>query len=169
LDTLVRENAGKNCVELLVKALAAPSEPQASEHPSKEMMDVWTHIGNVIDNWEQLPNDIRMDTGFDRLDKALSGLYHALRQPQASEPEETQEDDAPVKGPPVSTGINKCRACGGTERWCSVYTSCPLNKGGEHDMKQYCIVVKGHQFKHQFVYNGDRPGKHCLYCQMEEK
>jgi len=30
-----------------------------------------------------------------------------------------------------------CRACGQGERWCSVYTSCSLNKGKEHDLTFY--------------------------------
>ena len=28
-----------------------------------------------------------------------------------------------------------CRACGNSNKWCSVYTGCPLNKGKEHNLK----------------------------------
>ena len=29
-----------------------------------------------------------------------------------------------------------CRICGHDERWCKIYTGCPLNKGKEHQMDQ---------------------------------
>lgn len=35
-------------------------------------------IGNVLDHWEQLPNDFRSDPTFDALDKALQKLYNAI-------------------------------------------------------------------------------------------
>jgi hypothetical protein len=31
-----------------------------------------------------------------------------------------------------------------------------------------CIVVKGKQFKHQFVYNAVDEGRHCIFCGVEE-
>ena len=39
-------------------------------------------IGNVLDHWEQLPNDIRSDPGFTALDKCLEKLYRAQRTQQ---------------------------------------------------------------------------------------
>jgi len=57
-----------------------------------------------------------------------------------------------------------CRACGQNGVWCSVYTSCPLNKGNAHDMKRVCITVKGKLFKHCFVYTGIGDERHCTYC-----
>lgn len=62
----------------------------------------------------------------------------------------------------------KCRACGQDGTWCSVYTSCPLNKGGAHKMERRCITVKGKQLKHQFVYDGPRDGRHCIFCGDKE-
>jgi len=29
-----------------------------------------------------------------------------------------------------------CRACGNSVVWCSVYTSCPLNKGKAHSFRE---------------------------------
>ena len=50
--------------------------------------------------------------------------------------------------------------------WCRVYTSCPLNKGKEHDMKRVCITVKkGHPpLKHCYIYTGLGNQKRCTYC-----
>lgn len=36
----------------------------------------------------------------------------------------------------------QCRACGHDGNWCSVYTSCPLNKGKKHDMKVISVFVE---------------------------
>jgi len=57
-----------------------------------------------------------------------------------------------------------CKACGQPGRWCSVYTSCSLNKGNAHDMKRVCITVKGKLFKHQFVYSGVGDERHYIFC-----
>lgn len=38
-------------------------------------------IGNVIDRWDQIPNDIRSDPGFEELENALQKLYNiAIRE-----------------------------------------------------------------------------------------
>jgi hypothetical protein len=63
----------------------------------------------------------------------------------------------------------KCRACGQDGVWCSVYTSCPLNKGGEHQMETACITVKGRQFEHSFDYSGAGDDRHCLFCRIDER
>lgn len=34
-------------------------------------------IGNVLVRWEQLPNDVRTDPGFEELDRALRALWDA--------------------------------------------------------------------------------------------
>ena len=61
-----------------------------------------------------------------------------------------------------------CRACGQDGIWCSVYTSCPLNRGNEHSMKRVCLRLKRHgrviQMTHCFVYDGPGDGRHCVYC-----
>jgi hypothetical protein len=33
---------------------------------------------------------------------------------------------------------------------------------------QSCIVVKGKQFEHQFVYDGPGDGRHCVFCQQKQ-
>jgi hypothetical protein len=40
--------------------------------------DVQKEIGNVLDHWEQLPNDFRSDPAFEALDAALQKLYKAV-------------------------------------------------------------------------------------------
>ena len=59
-----------------------------------------------------------------------------------------------------------CRACGQDGIWCSVYTSCPLNRGKEHSMRRLCIRVKKDKprLKHCFVYTGNGDERHCTYC-----
>lgn len=39
-------------------------------------------IGNVLDRWEQLPNDIRTDVGFEDLERALSDLNSRVTEEQ---------------------------------------------------------------------------------------
>ena len=39
-------------------------------------------IGNVLDRWEQLPNDVRSDSGFAELDRALDKLWAAAEHPE---------------------------------------------------------------------------------------
>jgi hypothetical protein len=46
-----------------------------SEGKPKVGKDLNKAIGNVIDRWEQLPNDIRSDVGFENLDEAIRILY----------------------------------------------------------------------------------------------
>jgi hypothetical protein len=59
-----------------------------------------------------------------------------------------------------------CKACGNDNQWCSVYTSCPLNRGGAHDMKRVCITTKKGRrpLKHVFVFSGNGDERHCTYC-----
>jgi len=64
--------------------------------------------------------------------------------------------------------MKRCAQCGQDEHWCSVYTGCPLNKGLGHRLTVRCITVKGKEYRHQFVYDGAGPGKHCLFCGMKE-
>jgi len=45
-------------------------------NPSQD--DVNRAIGNVLDRWEQLPNDLRSDPGFEALDNALIDLYNVI-------------------------------------------------------------------------------------------
>jgi hypothetical protein len=45
-------------------------------------------IGNVLDRWEMLCNDLRSDPGFELLDRALGKLY-AVRVAQRLEPSGT--------------------------------------------------------------------------------
>lgn len=62
--------AKRKCAEQLRAVLAA--QPVAAPPcPRKE-------VGNVLDNWDQLSNDIRSDPGFDRLNAALHELYDAV-------------------------------------------------------------------------------------------
>lgn len=35
-------------------------------------------IGSVLDEWEALPNDIRGDVGFERMDRAMQQLYKVV-------------------------------------------------------------------------------------------
>lgn len=42
----------------------------------KEAMN--REIGNVLDHWEQLPNDIRTDVGFESLESALVKLRNSV-------------------------------------------------------------------------------------------
>ena len=35
-------------------------------------------VGNVLDHWEQLPNDIRLDPGFENMDSALEDLRRTV-------------------------------------------------------------------------------------------
>jgi len=39
---------------------------------------------------------------------------------------------------------------------------------GAEEMKK-CIVVKGIQFRHQFVFDGPGDGRHCVFCQCKEE
>ena len=65
--------------------------------------------------------------------------------------------------------MKRCGYCGNDERWCSVYTGCPLNKGNEHKLRSVCITVKKKQFKHQFVFSGIGDQRHCLFCGIDER
>ena len=40
--------------------------------------DMRKAIGNVLDRWEGLPNDIRTDPGFHELDNALKQLWESV-------------------------------------------------------------------------------------------
>jgi hypothetical protein len=37
--------------------------------------NLWREIGNVLTQWELLPNDLRTDPSFEPLEKALANLY----------------------------------------------------------------------------------------------
>jgi hypothetical protein len=41
--------------------------------------DMRKALGNVLDRWEQLPNDVRSDPGFDELEQAMQKLWHAAQ------------------------------------------------------------------------------------------
>ena len=54
------------------------AECDAANRPLPDnKVDLDTAIGNVLDRWEQLPNDIRNDPGFQELDHALGALHRA--------------------------------------------------------------------------------------------
>ena len=44
----------------------------------RALPDIRKEVGNVLDHWEQLSNDIRSDPGFSALDHALRLLYIAV-------------------------------------------------------------------------------------------
>jgi len=50
-----------------------------------EGADVRKEVGNVLDHWEQVPNDLREDPGYEPLHNALTKLYKAVRM-ASSEP-----------------------------------------------------------------------------------
>jgi hypothetical protein len=43
-------------------------------------------VGNVLDRWEQLPNDLRFDPGFEALNHALQNLYETVEAAPKEEP-----------------------------------------------------------------------------------
>lgn len=50
----------------------------ATQKKERTLPDIRKEVGNVLDHWEQLSNDIRSDPGFSALDHALRLLYIAV-------------------------------------------------------------------------------------------
>jgi Restriction alleviation protein Lar len=66
----------------VIRALKGKFMPAAQPEPTGA--DVAREVGNVLDHWGQLPNDIACDPGFEAMGKALKRLYKA--QTQAAQP-----------------------------------------------------------------------------------
>jgi hypothetical protein len=65
-------------------------EAAAQSQPPALTQEQIIEVGNVLDHWEQLPNDIRGDPGFETLDNALKRLYTATIQCQPSAPDRSK-------------------------------------------------------------------------------
>jgi len=73
----------------LEAALSQQAQTRQTVRQPPEAQGLDAAIGNVLDHWEQVPNDLRDDPGYEGLHKALEKLYRvriAVEPPQEPKP-----------------------------------------------------------------------------------